>query len=450
SLGLGGKGAVDVVADPIEAARVLLILSSLLVTDLAPALGDQIRKLADSAYTAIKGLFESAKDWWYEDAKIRLAVKGGAHKLASTYQRATMIRRLLKGWTGTEDENAILTILRDSTANQAREIFRHVPLSDIHADLHGRSATALKKQLATYADEDHRLAEIKSRAPKERFRNLWAALGGHEANNQTLNAESFMKRWIDLVLGSKYHRETIAGLPAALKTHGAFFQSEAPQASDDPKLNRLRHLSVIRFVNSASIYAKNTKDTRPLIDAATFFALAYLSETVGDPGFTPLAFAHLASIGSVRKNSEPNTGPLREFAASVRQTVGEWTWDPRRKTASKGGRTETAERAAQLIAPALTKTTQHQVYWQAMLNVLQSNQRHSLESVLHSVVKGYARTPEQIQHANAILRINVSGGALSSRTQSISVSQEVLKHLIVLNLPPEAGAFAKVIYRAVK
>ncbi|MED5373304.1 MAG: DUF4157 domain-containing protein [Myxococcota bacterium] len=110
-VGLGAK--VGVTIDALEGVKLALIVGGELAGIAADFITQQVSQLGGWA----KGLWDKFWGWFSADDKVREAVANRAHELADAGQRAEMLGTLMSGWTGGDDQDAMIEILRFSKVN---------------------------------------------------------------------------------------------------------------------------------------------------------------------------------------------------------------------------------------------------------------------------------------------------------------------------------------------
>lgn len=108
--GLGLGGSVSVVFDAVEGVKFALVVMGELRPVVSQWLGDNMQAIIGRA----GGLFNDVFDWFAADDKVREAVKNRAHEVVDAQKRAQMCDTLYGGWFSSDDEEAVMTILRYS------------------------------------------------------------------------------------------------------------------------------------------------------------------------------------------------------------------------------------------------------------------------------------------------------------------------------------------------
>ncbi len=108
--GLGLGGSVSVVFDPIEGVKFALIVMG----ELKPIVTQWVSEHTQEIINKAGGMFTGIFDWFSADDKVRDAVKNHAHEVVNAAQRAKMCDTLYGGWFSSDDEEAVMTILRHS------------------------------------------------------------------------------------------------------------------------------------------------------------------------------------------------------------------------------------------------------------------------------------------------------------------------------------------------
>jgi len=110
--GLGFGTKVKVGLDLVEGVLFGMIAGGELWNRAKNYLGDLIDPAA--LMGSLGSLWSGLTGWFSGDDKVREMVSAGAHTLAPIGKRGEMIKALMNGWTGDDDQEAILTILRFS------------------------------------------------------------------------------------------------------------------------------------------------------------------------------------------------------------------------------------------------------------------------------------------------------------------------------------------------
>jgi len=125
------------------------------------------------------------EDDFDSDNKARAAVLQGLYKKQSLKVRILLVKELLSGFTGDEDEQAILTILNNAASMKEREsIAEKVTYADLHDNFHGEELNSLYASLPMMQrfhprekekTTAHSLEDYIKKWEKEKGRSLTAA-----------------------------------------------------------------------------------------------------------------------------------------------------------------------------------------------------------------------------------------------------------------------------------
>jgi hypothetical protein len=108
--GLGLGGSVSVVFDAVEGVKFALVVMGELRPIVSQWLNDNLQAIIGRA----GGMFNDVMDWFSADDKVREAVKNRAHEVVDAKKRGLMCDTLYGGWFSSDDEQAVMTILRYS------------------------------------------------------------------------------------------------------------------------------------------------------------------------------------------------------------------------------------------------------------------------------------------------------------------------------------------------
>lgn len=113
--GLGFGTKVKVGLDLVEGVLFGMVAGGELWARAKNYLGDLINPAA--LMGSLGSLWGNITGWFSADDKVREIVAAGAHTLAPAAERGRMLQTLMSGWTGEDDQNAMLSILRFSAQN---------------------------------------------------------------------------------------------------------------------------------------------------------------------------------------------------------------------------------------------------------------------------------------------------------------------------------------------
>ena len=141
-VGLGAKVSVNI--DALEGIKLALIVGGELVSIATDWIGDAVSDMAGfgaSLWESFWGLFSG-------DDKVREAVANDAHKLADAAQRGEMLKKLMSGWTGGDDQEAMIQILRFSHSNgDMNAVLAVADKGDVRGELDGDRRNEFKRMV---------------------------------------------------------------------------------------------------------------------------------------------------------------------------------------------------------------------------------------------------------------------------------------------------------------
>lgn len=144
TVGVGLGSTVRINLDLLEGARFALIVGGVFEPAARKWVEQKVAELSDDIGDLVDGIL----DWFSADDKVRDAVAHRAHELVGPAERAKMIETMLSGFTGDDDEQAILTILEFSRKKgDLQQVLAIVPADDILWDLDGEEDTKARKIL---------------------------------------------------------------------------------------------------------------------------------------------------------------------------------------------------------------------------------------------------------------------------------------------------------------
>lgn len=113
--GLGFGTKVKVSLDLVEGLLFGMVQGGELWSRAKDHLGKVINPSA--LYASMGSIWSGITGWFSSDDKVREITQAGAHTLAPAAKRAEMLKALMSGWTGDDDQEAMLKILRFSAQN---------------------------------------------------------------------------------------------------------------------------------------------------------------------------------------------------------------------------------------------------------------------------------------------------------------------------------------------
>lgn len=113
--GLGFGTKVKVGLDLVEGVLFGMVAGGELWSRAKNYIGDLIDPSA--LMGSLGSLWDGLTGWFSQDDQIREMVRAGAHTLAPVAERGRMLESLMSGWTGGDDQQAMLDILRFSAQN---------------------------------------------------------------------------------------------------------------------------------------------------------------------------------------------------------------------------------------------------------------------------------------------------------------------------------------------
>lgn len=141
-VGLGAKVSVNI--DALEGIKLALIVGGELVSIATDWISDAVSDMAGfgaSLWESFWGLFSG-------DDKVREAVANDAHKLADAAQRGEMLKKLMSGWTGGDDQEAMIQILRFSHSNgDLNAVLAVADKGDVRGELDGDRKNEFKRMV---------------------------------------------------------------------------------------------------------------------------------------------------------------------------------------------------------------------------------------------------------------------------------------------------------------
>lgn len=147
--GLGCGGRVDLTVDLLEGGKFALIMLSEFRNAADAFIKKKVSEIGSSPVQAFKSGWSSIRGFLdiTADDKVREAVAAGADRLADAQSRGGMIRALVSGWTGSDDQSAIVKILQNASADGtiadvvAAAGGKGYVLSDLSGDAHAEAST---------------------------------------------------------------------------------------------------------------------------------------------------------------------------------------------------------------------------------------------------------------------------------------------------------------------
>ncbi len=141
-VGLGAKVSVNI--DALEGIKLALVVGGELASIATDWIADAVSDMAGfgaSLWESFWGLFSG-------DDKVREAVANDAHKLADATQRGEMLKKLMSGWTGGDDQDAMIEILRFSNASgDLNAVLAVADKDDVRGELDGDRKDEFKRMV---------------------------------------------------------------------------------------------------------------------------------------------------------------------------------------------------------------------------------------------------------------------------------------------------------------
>lgn len=143
-VGLGGK--VKVMLDAVEGPKLAVLCLGEFMPIAEKFAKEQVDKAIAKGLMFAEGVWDAIWEWFGADDKVREMVANGAHRVLGWKERAQMINTLLDGWTGEEDQDAVMQILRFSQRKgDMWSVLSEATPDDILSDLDGAQDTEARR-----------------------------------------------------------------------------------------------------------------------------------------------------------------------------------------------------------------------------------------------------------------------------------------------------------------